>query len=357
MFFCNEVKNILITGGAGFIGGTLINKLLKDKNIKIHNIDYMGYASNELLIEKFKKYTKNYFHHQINLSDINSTKSVIKNSDPDLIIHLAAESHVDRSLNSPQDFIQSNIIGTFNLLKGSLIHYQNLSEKRKSIFRFHHISTDEVFGSLGEFGQFDENSSYDPRSPYSASKASSDHLVRSWYYSFKLPILITNCSNNYGPFQFPEKLIPLTILKAIKEDIIPVYGNGKNIRDWIHVDDHIEGIICVASKGKSGKTYCIGGNSERTNIDIVKTICIHLDKMIPKKKGSYLSQIEFVKDRPGHDYRYSINSNLIKKELGWEPKIYFEKGLTKTIEWYIENQSWVDNLTNKSGYNYERLGL
>ena len=356
MFFSKEVKNILITGGAGFIGGTLINKLLKDKNIKIHNIDYMGYASNELLIQKFKKY-KNYFHHQINLSDINSINSVIKNSDPDLIIHLAAESHVDRSLNSPQDFIQSNIIGTFNLLKESLLHYQNLSEKRKSIFRFHHISTDEVFGSLGKSGQFDENSSYDPRSPYSASKASSDHLVRSWNYSFKLPTLITNCSNNYGPFQFPEKLIPLTILKAIRKDIIPVYGNGENIRDWIHVDDHIEGIICVASKGKSGKTYCIGGNSERTNIDIVKTICIHLDKMIPKKEGTYLTQIEFVKDRPGHDHRYSINSNLIKKELGWEPKIYFEEGLKKTIEWYIENQSWLDNLANRSGYNYERLGL
>ena len=357
MTFNKELKNILVTGGAGFIGGNLINKLLNKTNLKIHNIDFMGYASDTSRIENFLKFKNFFFHYPIDLSKYKEVEIVVKKSNPDLIIHLAAESHVDRSLNSPDDFIQSNILGTFNILKASLEHFRSLSKIRKKIFKFHHVSTDEVFGSLGNSEKFNENSKYSPRSPYSASKACSDHLVRAWNHSYELPTIITNCSNNYGPYQFPEKLIPITIIKAIKNDPIPVYGRGENIRDWIYIDDHIEGLICVASKAKAGKTYCIGGNTEIKNIDVVKTICSILDEIMPKRNGSYSSQITFVEDRPGHDYRYAIDSTLIKKELGWEPKFNFNKGIIKTINWYLKNQIWIENLKNNSCYNYERLGL
>ena len=357
MSFNKGIKNILITGGAGFIGGTLINKLLFETDIKIHNIDFMGYASDRARINKFKEFKNRFFHYEINLSSLNNVAKVIKKSNPDLIIHLAAESHVDRSLDSPEDFIQSNIIGTFNLLKVSISHYNEMPPFRKEFFKFHHVSTDEVFGSLDKNGLFTETSKYSPRSPYSASKASSDHLVRAWHHSYSLPTVITNCSNNFGPYQFPEKLIPLTILKAINGQPIPIYGNGQNIRDWINVQDHVEAIILVACKGKPGSTYCIGGNSERKNIEIVNYICDYLDKNYPDSNYSYSSKIEFVKDRPGHDYRYAINAELIEKELGWKPKIPFEIGLEETILWYLNNQVWVNEFMNKSGYNFERLGL
>ncbi len=353
----NQTKNILITGGAGFIGGTLIEKLLEERNYKIYNIDNLGYASNELRLKNFKKIHKNYHHFNIDISDNENLKKAILESDPDLIFHLAAESHVDRSIDNPFHFIKSNIIGTFNLLEASTTHFQKLSKDRKIDFKFLHISTDEVFGSLGSKGKFNEHSKYKPNSPYSATKASSDHLVRAWFHTYSLPTLITNCSNNYGPYQFPEKLIPLTILKAINGQKIPVYGKGENIRDWLHVKDHIEALLLVAKSGKIGKTYCIGGNSEIKNIKLVKSICEYLDSYLPKSEGTYLDQIEFVKDRPGHDFRYSIDTNLIEQELNWKAKIKFEDGIKSTINWYLNNEYWSEYAINKSGYKGERLGL
>ncbi len=357
MLLNRGTKNILITGGAGFIGGNLIRKLIAETKNKIFNIDYMGYASDRNSINHFKKSKNRFEHYNINLNDPKKVKASITEANPDLIIHLAAESHVDRSLESPQDFIQSNVVGTFNLLSASFEHFKGLSSTRKKSFKFHHVSTDEVFGSLGESNKFNENSKYDPRSPYSASKASSDHLVRAWHHSYGLPTLITNCSNNYGPYQFPEKLIPLTILKAIEGQEIPIYGNGENIRDWINVKDHIDALFVVVQKGRPGKTYCIGANTEKKNIEIVKMICDYLDKKIPKNNYSYSKQIKFVSDRPGHDYRYALNTDLIKEELGWEPKINFKDGLHETIDWYLNNKAWVKQLKEDSSYNLKRLGI
>ena len=357
MVINKTIKNILITGGAGFIGGNLIRKLISETNSNIFNIDYMGYASDKTSIESFNKFKDRFQHFNINLNDLKNVRISLNESKPDLIIHLAAESHVDRSIDSPQDFLQSNIIGTFNLLRASHEYYENLSTIKKNIFKFHHVSTDEVFGSLGNSGKFNEDSRYDPRSPYSATKASSDHLVRAWHHSYGLPTLITNCSNNYGPYQFPEKLIPLTIFKALEGQKIPIYGSGENIRDWINVEDHIDALILVAQKGRIGATYCIGSNSEKKNIEIVEMICDYLDKKVPKKDYTYSSQITFVEDRPGHDFRYALNTDLIRSELGWEPKINFKYGLEKTIDWYLNNKDWVKQSKKVSGYNLNRLGL
>ncbi len=351
-----KFTNILITGGAGFIGGTLVRRLLRTTKSNIHNIDKLGYASDISSIQNLSESKFRHKIHQINLTCFSSVQKAIEISNPDLIIHLAAETHVDRSIDNPKKFIESNISGTFNILQAALEYYRKLPSYRKKIFRFHHVSTDEVFGSLGKTGRFDEKTKYDPRSPYSASKASSDHLVRSWYHSFDFPIIITNCSNNYGPYQFPEKLIPLTIMKAYRRESIPIYGNGKNIRDWLFVEDHVDGIISAALNGIPGKTYCIGGDCEKTNLELVNIICDQLDDLIPKHKP-HSSLINFVKDRPGHDYRYSINSNLIQKDLGWSPKTNIEVGINKTINWYIKNIDWCKKMLFNSGYEGQRLGL
>ncbi len=350
----NQTK-VIITGGAGFIGGTLIRKLLKEKKYLIYNIDKLGYASDLSWINssKYDQSLHNFF--KIDLRNKEILEKTVKEIKPDLIIHLAAESHVDRSIDNPLSFIESNIIGTFNLLEAARSYWEKIRDNNKKLFRFIHISTDEVFGSLGSNGKFDENTRYSPRSPYSSSKASSDHLVQSWHHTYGLPTIISNCSNNYGPYQFPEKLIPLSILKGMKGEKIPLYGNGLNIRDWLYVEDHIEALLLIADKGEIGTSYCIGGFGERTNKEVQIQICKILDEVTPKK-FPHESLIEYVTDRPGHDKRYSINSNLIKKKLGWTPKITFEEGLKKTINWYLKNTKWSISIMQKSGYGGNRIG-
>ena len=340
-----KYKNILITGGAGFIGGCLIRNLLVNTNLKIYNLDKLGYASDlesihNVLKKKGENASKYHELLKVNLINYEDTLSAVKRSDPDLILHLAAESHVDRSIKAPDSFIESNILGTYNILKAAKIHYENLKGSRKNNFRFHHISTDEVFGSLTSIGFFDENSKYDPRSPYSASKAASDHLVRAWFNTYGLPVIITNCSNNYGPWQYPEKLIPITIINALMGREIPVYGDGQNIRDWLYVEDHVEALLLSAAKGEIGESYCIGGFEEKKNIEIVNFICDYMDYNLPKK-NSHKNLINFVDDRLGHDKRYAINSSKIIRELGWEPKNQFKNNLTNTIKWYLNNMEWV----------------
>ena len=339
---------ILITGGGGFIGGAVIRKLLKESNCIIYNLDKMGYASDLTSIENvlinlnIEKDTRHKLL-KTDLSNYEETVSAVKYSDPDLIMHLAAESHVDRSIAGPGEFIKSNIIGTFNLLEAAKVHYEKLSFERKNLFKFHHISTDEVFGTLGEDGKFNEDSKYDPRSPYSASKASSDHLVTSWHHTFGLPTLITNCSNNYGPWQYPEKLIPKIIINALRNSKIPIYGDGKNIRDWLYVEDHAEALIEVLNRGEIGQKYCIGGNEERNNNEIAEIVCNHLDIIHPRN-NSYKNLISHVEDRKGHDFRYAINANKIKKSLNWEPKFSFQEGIENTINWYLNNKSWYSKI-------------
>ena len=331
------IRKIFITGGGGFIGGALIDRLLKDKNNHIFNLDKIGKESNLFRIKKFSQNNQYKLFH-FDLLEKEKVINAIASTQSDLIIHLAAESHVDRSLVEPRSFIESNIVGTLNLLEAAKIYWEKLPNNKKNKFKFHHVSTDEVYGSLGKTGKFDENSKYSPRSPYSASKASSDHLVSSWFYSFSLPVLITNCSNNYGPFQHHEKLIPSSIQKALNGDQIPLYGDGNNIRDWIYIEDHIDALLLVADKGNIGNQYCIGSNNERKNISVLLQICRLMDIYSPKNYP-HEKLIKYVTDRPGHDRRYAIDSNKIKSELGWEPKHSFEDGLEITVQWYIKNQS------------------
>ena len=347
-----EKTKILITGGGGFIGGAVIRKLLKDSDCIIFNLDKMGYASDLTSIDnvlKNLKIEKNTRHKllEVDLSNYSQTLSAVRYSNPDLIMHLAAESHVDRSIEGPGEFIKSNILGTFNLLEAARQHYEKLSYERKNNFRFHHISTDEVFGTLGEDGQFNEDSRYDPRSPYSASKASSDHLVNSWHYTFGLPTLMTNCSNNYGPWQYPEKLIPKIIINALQNSIIPIYGDGKNIRDWLFVEDHAEALIEVLIRGQIGERYCIGDNQERSVNKITEIICNYLDEVNPRN-NPYKNLITYVEDRKGHDFRYAIKSEKIKKILDWYPRTDFEKGIKFTVNWYINNEKWFMKILNKT---------
>ena len=332
---------ILITGGYGFIGSNLIKNLLSNKSFSVFNIDKLGYASNTKCVLDANNENKNnnYHFYELDLCKNEKLNEIFNEIKPDLVMHLAAESHVDRSISSSRIFIESNIIGTYNLLESSRKYFEKLDFEKKSRFRFHHISTDEVFGSLTSKGKFSEETSYDPRSPYSASKASSDHLVRSWYHTYGLPIIITNCSNNFGPWQFPEKLIPLTILKAIKSENIPIYGDGSNVRDWLFVEDHVEALILAATKGKIGETYCIGGFGEKNNLEVVKKICNILDSLCPKD-FNHRDLISFVKDRKGHDKRYSINSSKIQSELKWKPKYSFDEALLKTVEWYLFNKDF-----------------
>ena len=341
-----KFKRILVTGGAGFIGSHLINSLLLNTSSLIFNIDKLGYASD---ISRIKNdgFQNRYKLFQVNLCNLEDVKKVVEISNPDAIIHLAAESHVDRSIKSPINFFESNIKGTFNLLEAIRSFWNKLPSDKRKIFRFLHISTDEVYGSLGKYGKFSEETPYNPRSPYSASKAASDHLVNAWNHTYGIPTLITNCSNNYGPYQFPEKLIPLTIFKAMNKEKIPVYGNGLNIRDWLYVEDHIDGLLRVLMNGVIGKNYCIGGYGEITNIEIIKKICTILVKLNSQNSFKYENLIEYVDDRPGHDKRYSIDSRLISKELDWSPKYTLEKGLFITVKWYLENMDWCKEIIKR----------
>ncbi|WP_288260260.1 dTDP-glucose 4,6-dehydratase [uncultured Prochlorococcus sp.] len=344
-------KNILITGGCGFIGGNLIINLLQNTNSRIFNIDKLGYASDTNRINNFlaknneKKSRYQFFN--LDLRENEKIDQAIQLAKPDLIFHLAAESHVDNSIKSPGIFIENNIIGTYNLIDSSFKYWDSLNSSEKSNFRFLHISTDEVFGSLGELGSFNENSPYDPRSPYSASKASSDHLANAWFHTYGFPVIITNCSNNFGPWQFPEKLIPLVTLRGLKKEFIPLYGDGKNVRDWLFVEDHINALILVASKGEIGSRYCIGGSNEKSNYEVIKNICKHLDDINPNH-SPHIDLLTYVEDRPGHDRRYSINSKKIREELGWEEKNSFEKNIKKTIFWYAQNIEWCNEMLKRS---------
>lgn len=339
MDFLNKYKRVLITGGGGFIGGSLIRKLLTETNIKIYNLDKLGYASNTLGINKI---LKNFDHPKeryelikVDLSVEKEVKNIFKIIDPDMVFHLAAESHVDNSIIAPRNFLNSNIVGTFNILEESLNFYQSLKEDRKKNFFFQHISTDEVYGSLENKGSFTEKSPYSPNSPYAASKAASDHLVRCWHKTYGLPIKITNCSNNYGPWQHSEKLIPKSILNCFENKQIPIYGRGNNIRDWLFIDDHIEALLCVMRSGKIGETYCIGGANEMNNLDVIKKICSYIDLIQPSESPK-INLVSFTKDRLGHDHRYAIDFSKIKNDLGWTPKYKFDIGIEKTINWYFE---------------------
>ena len=340
------MKKILVTGAAGFIGSNFVFKQMKESNNIILNFDNLTYAGDISKFDKIKN-NNNYKFIKGDVRNRESVSNVFSKFQPDYIIHFAAESHVDRSIEGPSDFIQTNIVGTSILLEETLKYYKTLDNDKKINFRFLHVSTDEVFGELGDEGKFTEKTPYNPSSPYSASKASSDHLVRAWHRTFDLPVLITNCSNNYGPYQFPEKLIPLMIINAVNNKKLPVYGKGENIRDWLYVEDHCDAIFTVLQKGKIGETYNIGGNCEKKNIEIVDTICDILDEIKPNPNGnSYKKQIHFVKDRPGHDFRYAMDISKINKELGWQPKESFETGIRKTINWYLKNQDWVKRITS-----------
>ena len=356
--FSNNYKNILVTGGLGFIGSSLIERLLKKTNSKVYNIDKESYKEDPISTNtKLNSLGKNkYTFLNFDISNEKELKKTFKQCDPDLIFHLAAESHVDRSIESPRVFLNSNIIGTFNLLEESLKHYNYISDSRKKFFKFIHISTDEVYGSLGENGSFNENSPYSPRSPYSASKASSDHLVSSWFHTYGLPTLISNCSNNFGPRQFPDKLIPNIIISAIKKSPISIYGDGSNIRDWLFVEDHINALLLMALKGVKGKSYCIGAKNEVSNINLCKDICNILDKLRPQE-FKYSNFIEYVDDRPGHDFRYSIDSSLINRELGWSSQYNFHDSINETVIWYLENTEWINYVFEESGYKRQRLGI
>ena len=351
-------KTILITGGAGFIGSALIRHIITKNENKVVNVDKLSYSGNLQSLVSIKPSEK-YIFENVDICDEKELLRIFMKNQPDIVIHLAAESHVDRSIDSPRKFIQTNIVGTFSLLEQSKNYWQSLNGDKKENFRFLHVSTDEVYGDLNQKSEgFTENTPYDPSSPYSASKASSDHLVRAWYRTYGLPVLITNCSNNYGPCQFPEKLIPHTILNALAGKHIPIYGDGKQIRDWLYVDDHVKAIIDVALNSQVGETYNIGGNNEIQNIEVVRKVCFILDELAPNNLngvGSYSELITYVKDRPGHDVRYAINAQKINKDLGWEPKEDFESGIQKTVSWYLNNIEWCDNILNGS-YQLKRLG-
>ena len=341
---------LLVTGGAGFIGSAFIREAIPLGH-EILNVDSLTYASCLSNLASVDKH-KNYSFKKMDIKDSKSINKLVELFSPDAIIHLAAETHVDRSIDNPLNFIETNILGTYNLLEAAYSYW--VKKQKPSNFRFLHVSTDEVFGSLGKDGFFTEDSSYSPRSPYSASKASSDHLVRAWGETYDLPILVTNCSNNYGPYQFPEKLIPLVIMNAINKKDIPIYGDGKNVRDWLHVTDHVKALIIVLEIGAIGSTYNIGGNNELENIQLIKKLCNILDKKMPSDV-SYSNQIKFVSDRPGHDMRYAIDSSKISNELGWQPNITIDNGLEETVLWYLNNNEWLDKLKSRDGIG-KRLG-
>lgn len=337
--------NILVTGGAGFIGSAVIRHIIQNTNNQVLNIDKLTYAGNLESLKEIDQHS-NYEFKQIDICDTEQITAAIDAFQPNAIMHLAAESHVDRSIDGPAAFIQTNIVGTYTLLEAARKYWMGLDAEAQQNFRFHHISTDEVYGDLeGTTDLFTETTSYAPSSPYSASKASSDHLVRAWHRTYGLPVIVTNCSNNYGPYHFPEKLIPLVILNALDAKPLPVYGNGQQIRDWLFVEDHARALYKVVTEGVVGETYNIGGHNEKQNIEVVKTICKILDELKPQANGqAYASLITFVKDRPGHDLRYAIDATKIQNELGWTPAETFETGIRKTVEWYLNNQEWVAHI-------------
>ena len=348
---------IAITGGAGFIGSALIRYLIGETDHKVVNIDKLTYAGNlESLLPVSED--KRYSFEKVDICDASEISRVLTVHKPDLVMHLAAESHVDRSIDGPAEFIQTNIVGTYFLLDECRKYWLSLEENKKASFRFHHISTDEVYGDLEDGEFFYETTSYAPSSPYSASKASSDHLVRAWNRTYGLPVVVTNCSNNYGPYHFPEKLIPLMILNALEGKALPVYGDGCQVRDWLYVEDHARALFTVASEGRIGETYNIGGYNEKKNIEVVKVICELLEELVPEKPNglsSYGELITYVKDRPGHDVRYAIDASKITRELGWKPQETFETGMRKTVHWYLENLEWCRRVQDGS-YSRERLG-
>ncbi len=347
-------KTVLLTGGAGFIGSALVRYLINDTDNIVVNVDKLTYAGSLHSLGGADASERHHFHRE-DIVDSSAMRSLVTQYQPDYIMHLAAESHVDRSIDGPGEFIQTNIVGTYNLLQVALEYYQELDGAKRDAFKFHHISTDEVYGSLGETGLFTEKTRYKPNSPYSASKASSDHLVRAWNKTYDLPVVISNCSNNYGPFQFPEKLVPLIIQKAIAGEPLPIYGKGDNIRDWLFVDDHVKALWKIVTEGDSGEVYNVGGHNEKTNIDVVTTMCSILDEIRPRDDGkNYADQITYVADRPGHDRRYAIDAAKIERELAWIPEETFETGIRKTVEWYLENTEWITKVSGD--YSGGRLG-
>lgn len=350
------MKTWLITGGAGFIGCNFVRQCLSEEEIKIVNIDKLTYAGNQESLTSVIG-NPNYIFIHGDIVNRSLIKKLLLEYHPSTIVNFAAESHVDRSIDGPANFIQTNILGTFELLEAARFYWNSLNTDDRRDFRFLHVSTDEVYGSLGAEGYFTEASPYRPTSPYSSSKAASDHLVRAWQHTYRLPTLITNCSNNYGPYQFPEKLIPLMILKALAGESLPIYGDGQNVRDWLYVEDHCRAIIAVIEKGCPGQTYNIGGHCEKTNLEVVNTICAIFDELIPYSKFlPHASLIKFVKDRPGHDRRYAVDAGKIRHELGWIPQETFETGIHRTISWYLENENWWTRVLDGS-YRGERLGV
>mgnify|MGYP000557435682 FL=1 len=351
-------KTILVTGGAGFIGSAVVRHIIESTQDNVVNVDKLTYAGNLESLESVEKNPR-YAFEQVDICDSKALLRVFEHHQPDAVMHLAAESHVDRSIDGPAAFIETNIVGTYTLLEAARTYWNTLNDERKAAFRFHHISTDEVYGDLeGTDDLFTETTPYAPSSPYSASKASSDHLVRAWLRTYGLPTIVTNCSNNYGPFHFPEKLIPLMILNALDGKPLPVYGNGQQIRDWLFVEDHARALYKVVTKGEVGETYNIGGHNEKANIDVVRTICSLLEELVPNKPegvAKYEDLITYVKDRPGHDVRYAIDAAKIGRELGWKPQETFESGIRKTVEWYLNNKKWWSRVLDGS-YNRERLG-
>ncbi len=350
------VMKILVTGGAGFIGSAVIRHLVKETEHQVLNVDKLTYAGNLESLISISDHPRYHFS-QTDICDHAALTRLFASFEPDVVMHLAAESHVDRSIDGPAEFIKTNIVGTYTLLEAARKYWQKLPEIKKSRFKFHHISTDEVYGDLeGTTDLFAETTPYLPSSPYSASKASSDHLVRAWHRTYGLPVVVTNCSNNYGPYHFPEKLIPLMILNALEGKSLPVYGNGQQVRDWLFVEDHARALYQVATQGIVGETYNIGGWNEKQNIDVVKTICQILDELKPQLNGErYESLITFVNDRPGHDLRYAIDASKIERELGWKPQESFETGIRKTVQWYLDNLTWCHRVQDGS-YQRERLG-
>ena len=349
---------ILVTGGAGFIGSAVVRHLVNDLKYSVINVDKLTYAGN---LESIGEIDQNplYTFEQVNICDVSSMARVFSEHQPDKVMHLAAESHVDRSIDGPAEFIETNVNGTFNLLETARQYFGGLNDKEKQSFRFHHVSTDEVYGDLaGTNDLFTEETPYSPSSPYSASKAASDHLVRAWGRTYGLPVIITNCSNNYGPYHFPEKLIPHVILNAVHGKPLPIYGDGLQIRDWLYVEDHAKALVKVFTEGKIGATYNIGGRNEKTNLEVVEAICDLLEELAPQKPSgvnSYRDLITFVKDRPGHDARYAIDASKIEGDLGWVPEETFKTGLRKTVQWYLDNKSWWERVLS-GAYRMERIG-
>jgi dTDP-glucose 4,6-dehydratase len=348
------MSTVLVTGGAGFIGSAVVRQLLAEGAAKVVNLDKLTYAANLASLPGAET-NANYVLETVDICDAGAVAAMFAKHKPDAVMHLAAESHVDRSIDGPGAFIHTNVIGTFNLLQAALGHWRALEGAKKDAFRFLHVSTDEVYGSLGPTGAFTEQTRYDPHSPYSASKASSDHLARAWCDTYGLPVIVTNCSNNYGPYQFPEKLIPLMVLKAMRGEKLPVYGKGDNIRDWLYVEDHAAALRLVVSKGRPGETYNIGGRAEMQNIEVVRRICKLVDELRPGNRPRE-ELIEFVKDRPGHDQRYAIDASKIERELGWKPSLSFDTGIRRTVEWYLGQEAWWRPILD-GRYQGDRLGL